>query len=86
MIKNLNYNVKIDEVNAQIEVRMLEFNAIVKLLRTRKFKELCDSNHEGYSTRFRVYEERQFELHEEIDELTSSLGGTASIWPGVLKA
>lgn len=73
----------IDKITAQIEVRIIEFNAIVKIMRSRKFKGLLDLNQPGYSQRFDVYEERQFELQSEIDRLIDDAGGKAEIWRGI---
>lgn len=74
----------IDQITAQIEVRLLEFNAIVKLLRSKKFRELSATGGDAHWTRFGVYEARQFDLLQEIDALTAQLGGKVTIWEGIL--
>lgn len=74
----------IDKITAQIEVRIIEFNAIVKIMRSHKFKGLLRLNQPGFSQRLEVYEERQFELQSEIDRLMDAAGGKAEIWRAIL--
>lgn len=74
----------IDETTAQAEVLILEFNAIVRLIHSKKFKALITTNQEAYFNRLDVYETRQFELSKQISELINSIGGKAKIWSGVL--
>ena len=70
-------------MTARIEVLLLEFNAIVKLLRSKKFRTLRDVNYEGYQQRFEVYEDRRFELLDEVDRLKNALNGCVQVWPGI---
>lgn len=73
----------IDKITAQVEVRIIEFNAIVKIMRSRKFKGLRELHQPGFSQRLEVYEERQFELNSEIDRLLKSAGDQADVWRGI---
>lgn len=73
----------IDKITAQLEVRVLEFNAIVKVIRTKKFRELTASGCEAHWTRFEVYEERQATLLQEIEALKVQLGGKWTLWEGI---
>ena len=72
-----------EQMTARIEVLLLEFNAIVKLLRSKKFRTLRDVNYEGYQQRFEVYEDRRFELLDEVDRLKNALNGCVQVWPGI---
>jgi hypothetical protein len=74
-----------DKITAQIEVRIIEFNAIVKVLRSRKFKALLDLHQPSFSLRIEVYEERQVELQSEINRLLEAAGGKAEMWRGLFE-
>ncbi len=73
------------KISAQIEVRIIEFNAIVKMFRSKKFRSLQEQNYDAYHGRFAVYEERKFNLETEIDALIEAAGGKAEIWRGSLE-
>ena len=72
-----------EQMTARIEVLLLEFNAIVKLLRSKKFRDFRTVNYEGYQLRFEVYEDRRFELLDEVDRLKNALNGRVQVWPGI---
>jgi hypothetical protein len=71
-------------ISAKIEVLIVEYNAIVKVLRTRKFKALQKTNFEAWWDRISVYQDRQEELSAEIDCLAQSTGEPVPIWDGAL--
>ena len=71
-------------ITARIEVLTLESIAIVKLIRTKKFKALQEIDQDAFSERLAVYEDRYFELQEEVGKLTSSLNGNVQIWSGIV--
>jgi hypothetical protein len=68
-------------ISAQIEVLIIQFNAIVKIMRTKKFKLLREIDNDAWWERRSIYEDRQFELQAEISRL--SAGSTVEIWKGI---
>jgi hypothetical protein len=68
-------------ISAQIEVLIIQFNAIVKIMRTKKFKLLQEVDNDAWWERRSIYEDRQFELQAEI--LRLSAGSTIEIWKGI---
>lgn len=73
-----------DPITAQIEVRIIQHNAIIKVMRSRKFRAIVHENQPAFSQRLEVYEDRQIELQSEIDRLMDDAGGKAEIWRGIL--
>lgn len=71
------------QMTARIEVLTLESIAIIKLFRTKKFKALRNTNSSAFSEKLAVYEDRYFELQDEVGRLTSALDGNVKIWAGV---
>lgn len=70
-------------ISTKIEVLIIEYNAIVKMLRSRQFKALQKTNYDAWWERMSVYQDRQEELSAEIDRLSLSIGGTAHVWDGI---
>lgn len=64
---------------------MLEYNAIVKVIRTKKFRDLSRAGSQAHFTRFEIYEQRQFDLLQEIKKLEAQLGGSVVLWDGIFK-
>jgi hypothetical protein len=73
-----------EQLTTRIEVLTIETTAIFKLIRTRRFRALQTTDGPAFSRRLEVYEDRYFELQEEINRLLASLGGSAQIWSGVV--
>jgi hypothetical protein len=71
------------EMTARIEVLLLELNAIYKLLRSKKFRAFGATNTEAQTIRFEVYQDRQYELLEEVERLKNALNGRVQVWPGI---
>jgi hypothetical protein len=73
----------ISKLTAQLEVRVLEFNAIVKLIRSRKFRNFHLIDLDMHMMRLDVYEERQHALLNEIEAIKATLGGNVNLWEGI---
>jgi hypothetical protein len=71
-------------ISAQMEALVIQFNALVKVMRTKKFKALRTLNHEAWRERFDIYQDEQVKLVAQIDRLGASVGGTVHIWDGAL--
>ena len=71
------------KVSAQVEVLILQFNAIVKIMRTKRFKQLQTTNNEFWWERRCIYEDQQFALQAEIERLSAD--GPVDIWRGILE-
>lgn len=71
-------------ISAKMEALVIQFNALVKVMRTKKFRELRVLNYEAWRERFEIYQDRQDELIYEIDKLGQSAGGTVHIWDGAV--
>jgi len=68
-----------------LEVLVLEYNAIVKIIRTKKFRDLSRAGSEAHFTRFAIYEQRQYDLLQDIKKLEADLGGSVVLWDGLFK-
>lgn len=73
----------LDKLSAQIELLIVQHNAVAKLIRTKKFKDLPT---EQFWNRREVWEERLFEISEQIDALKAgSPVRTIPVWDGIFK-
>lgn len=73
----------LDKLAAQIELLIVQHNAVAKLIRTKRFKELPS---EQFWNRREVWEERLFEIDAQLEALkASSPVRTIPIWDGIFK-
>ncbi|RZJ94645.1 MAG: hypothetical protein EOO60_02575 [Hymenobacter sp.] len=73
----------LDKFSAKIELLIIQYNAVAKLIRTKKFKELPQ---EQFWNRREIWEDRLFELNTEIEALRhSSPVDTVPLWDGIFK-
>jgi hypothetical protein len=71
-------------ISAKMESLIIQFNALVKVMRTKKFRALRSLNHEAWCERLDIYTDQQQNLIEQIDSLGRSAGGTIHIWDGAV--
>ena len=73
----------LDKLSAQIELLMIQYNAVAKLIRTKKFKALPE---EQFWNRREIWEDRLAQLFLEIQSLkASSPVKDIPIWDGLFK-
>jgi hypothetical protein len=53
-------------------------------MRTKKFRELRESNPPAWAERLEIYQEAQENLIDQIDEIGDAHGGTIHIWDGAV--
>ncbi len=71
-------------ISAKFEALIIQFNALVKVMRTKKFRELRESNPPAWAERLEIYQEAQENLIDQIDEIGDAHGGTIHIWDGAV--
>jgi hypothetical protein len=53
-------------------------------MRTKKFRQLRDTNPSAWAERFEIYQDAQDKLIEQIDAIGDAHGGTIHIWDGAV--
>lgn len=71
-------------ISAKIEALIIQFNALVKVMRTKKFRKLRDLNYEAWSERLEIYTDEQEKINHQIALLGRSVSGVVHIWDGVV--
>jgi hypothetical protein len=71
-------------VSAKMESLVIQFNALVKVMRTKKFRELREYNYPAWSERLEIYTDEQEKLVVQIEALGDAHGGTVHIWDGAV--
>jgi hypothetical protein len=71
-------------ISARLETLIIQFHALVKVMRTKKFRELSVSNPPAWAERVELYQDAQEELIDQIDKLGGAHGGTIHIWEGAV--
>jgi hypothetical protein len=71
-------------ISAKMEALVIQFNALVKVMRTKKFRNLRHENYPAWNERLEIYTDEQEKLVQQIDSLGSSAGGTVHIWDGAV--
>jgi hypothetical protein len=71
-------------ISAKFEALVIQFNALVKVMRTKKFRELRERNYAAWSERLEIYTDEQQKLIDQIDAIGNAHGGTIHIWDGAV--
>jgi hypothetical protein len=71
-------------ISAKFKALVIQFNALVKIMRTKKFRDLREYNHPAWAERLEIYQEEQEKLIAQIDEIGRAHGGTIHIWDGAV--
>lgn len=71
-------------ISAKMEALLIQYNAIAKVFRTKKFKELEHTNYEAWCERIEIYGAEQDKLDVKIDNLRASVTGTLYLWDGAV--
>jgi hypothetical protein len=71
-------------ISAKFEALIIQFNALVKVMRTKKFRELRERNHAAWLERLEIYTDEQEKLIAQIDAIGDAHGGTIHIWDGAV--
>lgn len=71
-------------ISAKMEALIIQFNALVKVMRTKKFRKLRDLNYDAWSERLEIYTDEQEKLNHQIGLLGRSVDGAIHIWDGVV--
>lgn len=71
-------------ISAKFEALVIQFIALVKVMRTKKFRKLREQNHPAWLERLEIYTDEQEKLIAQIDEMGRVHGGTIHIWDGAV--
>lgn len=71
-------------LSAKMEVLVIQFNALIKVMRTKKFRALRTLNYQAWKERFEAYQDQQDILVFQIERLAASTGGPIHIWDGAV--
>lgn len=71
-------------VSAKMEALVIQFNALIKVMRTKKFRTLRVMNYNAWVERFEAYQDEQDKLILQIERLAASAGGPVHIWDGAI--
>jgi hypothetical protein len=71
-------------ISAKVEVLVIEYDAILRMSRTKKFRQLRASNYAEWLDRADVYTDRMHELATSIDAIVKESGGKVHLWEGLV--
>jgi ribosome maturation protein Sdo1 len=70
-------------ISAKYEALIIQFNALVKVQRTKKFRELHETNYAAWLERLEIYQDVQEGLYYQLERMVRE-HGTIHIWDGVV--